>query len=153
RRRLFADDATQGIALIDFVRMSFDVVLMNPPFGACCLAAKKEFENSYQRTKNDVFAAFVERGVELLHQDGLLGAITSRAGFFLSTFQKWREDILLQKSPPVVFADLGNGVMDAAMVEAAAYCLRKGAGTSIAQTAFFSVLDADDKSEALLQSI
>jgi hypothetical protein len=26
---------------------------------------------------------------------------------------------------PVVFADLGYGVMDAAMVEAAAYCLRK----------------------------
>ena len=26
----------------------------------------------------------------------------------------------------VVFADLGHGVMDAAMVEAAAYCLEKG---------------------------
>ena len=44
---------------------------------------------------------------------------------FLSTFQKWREDILLKQAPPVVFADLGNGVLDSAMVEVAAYCLEK----------------------------
>jgi 23S rRNA G2445 N2-methylase RlmL len=125
RRRLFAGDAAQGVALIDLVRTRFDVVLMNPPFGACSIAAKKEFEKSYPRTKNDVYAAFVERGVELLHSHGLLGAITSRTGFFLSSFQKWREEILLKEAPPVVFADLGYGVLDSAMVEVAAYCLEK----------------------------
>jgi hypothetical protein len=126
RRRLFAGDAAQGVALIDLTRTRFDVVLMNPPFGACSLVAKKEFEKSYPRTKNDVFAAFVELGVELLHPHGLLGAITSRTGFFLSSFQKWREEILLKEAPPVVFADLGYGVLDSAMVEVAAYCLEKG---------------------------
>ncbi len=126
RRRLFAGDAAQGIALIDLLRTRFDVVLMNPPFGAASLAAKKEFEEAYPRTKNDIYAAFVERGIGLLHPRGLLGAITSRTGFFLSSFQKWREEILLNEAPPVVFADLGHGVMDAAMVEAAAYCLEKG---------------------------
>ena len=125
RRQLFAGDAAQGIALIDLVRTRFDVVLMNPPFGAGSAAAKKEFEKSYPRTKNDVYAAFVERGVELLHPRGMLGAITSRTGFFLSSFQKWREEILLKEAPPVVFADLGNGVLDSAMVEVAAYCLEK----------------------------
>jgi 23S rRNA G2069 N7-methylase RlmK/C1962 C5-methylase RlmI len=125
RRRLFAGDAAQGVALIDLVRTRFDVVLMNPPFGAASLAAKKEFEKAYPRTKNDIYAAFVERGIQLLRPGGMLGAITSRTGFFLSSFQKWREDILLKEAPPVVFADLGYGVMDAAMVEAAAYCLRK----------------------------
>jgi hypothetical protein len=125
RRRLFAGDAAQGVALIDLVRMRFDVVLMNPPFGAASLAAKKEFERTYPRTKNDIFAAFVERGIQLLYPGGLLGALTSRTGFFLATFQKWREEILLEDAPPVVFADLGYGVMDAAMVEAAAYVLRK----------------------------
>lgn len=126
RRRLFAGDAAQGIALIDLLRTRFDVVLMNPPFGAASLAAKKEFETGYPRTKNDIYAAFIERGIELLHPRGLLGAITSRTGFFLSSFQRWREEILLREAPPVVFADLGYGVMDAAMVEAAAYCLEKG---------------------------
>lgn len=128
RRQLFADDAAQGIAFIDLCRKRFDVVLMNPPFGAASLAAKKEFESAYPRTKNDVYAAFVERGIELLHPTGYLGAITSRTGFFLSSFQKWREEILLKEAPPIVFADLGQGVLDSAMVEVAAYCLRKEAG-------------------------
>ncbi len=125
RRQLFADDAEQGVAFIELMRKRFDVVLMNPPFGAGSLAAKKELNQSYPRTKNDLYAAFVERGVQLLHPRGLLGAITSRTGFFLSSFQKWREEILLKEAPPTVFADLGHGVLDSAMVEVAAYCLRK----------------------------
>ncbi|NKM43413.1 SAM-dependent methyltransferase [Rhizobium leguminosarum bv. viciae] len=123
RRRLFAGDAAQGIALIEVIRSRFDIVLMNPPFGACSAPARKEFEKSYPRTKNDLYAAFVERGVELLHPRGRLGAITSRTGFFLSSFRKWREEILIPKAPPVVVVDLGIGVLDGAMVETAAYCL------------------------------
>ena len=126
RRRLFAEDAAQGIAFIDLIRQRYDAVLMNPPFGAASLAAKREFETAYPRTKNDLYAAFVERGIELLHPGGYLGAITSRTGFFLSSFQRWREEVLLQEAPPTVFADLGQGVLDSAMVEVAAYCLRKG---------------------------
>ncbi len=125
RRRLFADDARQGVALIELLRQRYDVVLMNPPFGAGSLAAKGDFERSYPRTKNDLYAAFVERGIQLLHSHGLLGAITSRTGFFLSSFQQWREEILLKEAPPVVFADLGSGVLDTAMVEVAAYCVEK----------------------------
>src|SRR5208337_795970 len=123
RRRLFYGDAAQGIALMEVVRSRFDVVLMNPPFGACSVPAKSEFERSYPRTKNDVYAAFVERGIELLQTRGRLGTITSRTGFFLSSFQKWREEVLLPKAPPTVVADLGIGVLDGAMVETAAYCL------------------------------
>ena len=123
RRRLFADDAAHGVALLTVAEKKFDAVLMNPPFGAGSLRAKKDFEKAYPRTKNEVYAAFVERGVELLAQRGRLGAITSRTGFFLSTFQKWREDVLLASAPPKVFADLGAGVLDSAMVETAAYCL------------------------------
>ena len=128
RRHLFAGDAAQGVALIDVVRMRFDVVLMNPPFGAASLGAKREFERSYPRSRNDIYAAFVERGVQLLHPDGLLGAITSRTGFFLSSFQRWREEFLFVEAPPFVFADLGQGVLEGAMVEVAAYALRAVGG-------------------------
>ena len=123
RRRLFAEDAAQGVGLLEVAEKKFDVVLMNPPFGAGSVHAKNDFEKSYPRTKSDVYAAFVERGVELLQSRGRLGAITSRTGFFLSSFQKWREEVLLKNAPPVVFADLGAGVLDSAMVETAAYCL------------------------------
>jgi hypothetical protein len=124
-QRLFAEDAAQGVALIDLLRRRFDVVLMNPPFGSGSAAAKQAFERAYPRTRNDVYAAFVERGLELLHPGGQLGAITSRTGFFLSSFQKWREEILLKEAAPTVVADLGNGVLDSAMVETAAYCLTR----------------------------
>jgi hypothetical protein len=125
RRRLFADDAGQGVALLELLRRKYDVVLMNPPFGAGSLKAKRVFDVAYPRTKNDVYAAFVERGIQLLVPRGMLGAITSRTGFFLSSFQKWREEIILEDAPPLVFADLGMGVLDGAMVEVAAYALER----------------------------
>lgn len=123
RRHLFAEDAARGFALIDLCRQRYDVVLMNPPFGEAAKASKGLLEKSYPRSKQDMYAAFVERGLGLQERGGRLGAITSRTGFFLSSFTKWREEILLKEAKPVVFADLGYGVMDAAMVEAAAYCL------------------------------
>jgi type I restriction-modification system DNA methylase subunit len=123
RRRLFADDAARGFAFIDLCRKRYDLVVMNPPFGAASTRSRAEIERCYPRTKNDIYATFVERGIALLHPGGMLGAITSRTGFFLTSFQKWREEILLQEAQPTVFADLGYGVLDAAMVETAAYVL------------------------------
>jgi tRNA1(Val) A37 N6-methylase TrmN6 len=81
QRRLFANDAVRGFALIDLCRKKFDVALMNPPFGAGSTQTKAKLESVYPRTKNDVYAAFVERGLQLLHQRGQLGAITSRTVF------------------------------------------------------------------------
>ena len=89
------------MALLGVAEKKFDVVLMNPPFGAGSARAKKDFEKAYPRTKNDVFAAFVERGIELLTPRGRAGAITSRTGFFLSSFQKWREEVLLRRRRPL----------------------------------------------------
>ena len=82
--------------------------------------------NEYPLTKNDVYAAFVEQGLNRLNGGGMLGAITCRTVFFLSSFQKWREVVLLGIADPTVFADLGYGVLDTAIAETAAYCLRKG---------------------------
>jgi len=125
QRKLFADDAAQGFAFVDTCRMRFDVVLMNPPFGEASKPSKAYIEKNYPRTKNDVYAAFVERGLDWLHPGGLLGTITSRTGFFLSSFRKWREEIVLKEARPTVVADLGQGVLDTAMVETAAYALEK----------------------------
>lgn len=123
--RLFAQDAMQGLRLIDLCREVFDVVVMNPPFGALPAGAKVHLTKAYPRSKNDLLAIMVERGLELLRTGGRIGAITSRTGFFLSSFQEWREEVVLGVARPVVVADLGHGVMDDAMVEAAAYVLEK----------------------------
>ena len=123
--RLFAQDALQGLRLIDLCRETFDVVVMNPPFGALAANTKDRLAKAYPRSKNDLLAIFVERGLELMRSGGRLGAITARTCFFLSSYQKWREGVVLGIAEPEVMADLGHGVMDDAMVEAAAYCLVK----------------------------
>ena len=123
--RLFAEDALQGLRMIDHCREVFDVVVMNPPFGALSAATKTQLGKAYPRSKNDLLAIFVERGLELMRTNGRIGAITSRTCFFLKSFQRWREEIVLGIARPEVFADLGHGVMDDAMVEAAAYVLEK----------------------------
>jgi len=123
--RLFAEDALQGLRMIDHCREVFDVVVMNPPFGALAVETKQTLVNHYPKSKNDLLAIFVERGLALARGGGRLGAITSRTCFFLSSFEKWRQDIVLGVARPDVMADLGYGVMDDAMVEAAAYALEK----------------------------
>jgi hypothetical protein len=123
--RLFAEDALQGLRIIDLCREVFDVVVMNPPFGAASTGAKRELEKRFPLGKSDLLAIFVERALKLLRSEGHLGAITSRGCFFQSSLQAWRNEILLDQSEPYVVADLGFGVMDDAMVEAAAYVLRK----------------------------
>lgn len=123
--RLFAEDALQGLRMIDHCREVFDVVVMNPPFGALASATKAAMTKAYPNSKNDLLAIFVERGLELMRDSARIGAITSRTCFFLSSFQKWREAVVLGGAKPEVMADLGYGVMDDAMVEAAAYVLEK----------------------------
>src|SRR6266545_4326175 len=83
-----SDDAAQGFAFIDTCQMRFDVVLMNPPFGIGTLAASRYLKLAYPRSKNDLYSACVERGLGFLVTEGMVGAITSRTGFFLSSFNK-----------------------------------------------------------------
>ncbi len=151
RRRLFVNDAERGFAFVDLCEKKFAVVLMNPPFGEPSKPSKELLDGAYPRTKNDVYAAFVERGLGLLHPGGMLGAITSRTGFFLSSFQRWREEILLQETTPAVVADLGSGVLDTAMVETAAYCLRLG--QPVQPATFYRLLGRSDPSTGLAEVV
>ncbi|MFT0546052.1 BREX-1 system adenine-specific DNA-methyltransferase PglX [Allopusillimonas ginsengisoli] len=125
--RLFAQDALQGLRLIDLCREVFDVVVMNPPFGALSLGVKEYLTETYPDSRNDLLGIFVDRGLNLLRRGGRLGAITSRTCFFLTSFTDWRKKVVLGRSGIEVIADLGQGVMDDAMVEAAAYVLERGA--------------------------
>jgi hypothetical protein len=144
QRRLFADDAVRGFAFVDLCQKRYDVVLMNPPFGECSKPSKPYLEIEYRDIRNDLFGCFVSRGVELLTSQGLLGALTARTGFFLSSFEKWRLSTILPSNPAII-ADLGYGVLDNAVVETAAYCL----GGSNSRTMFLRLLEYSNKQEAL----
>jgi hypothetical protein len=123
--RLLAADATDAVRLVEVVRNRYDAVLMNPPFGEPVPSTKDYIKAAYPwiPTRDfNLLAAFVGRGLELCKPEGYLGAITSRAGMFLKTFEAWRTHVMLGNRL-VALADLGYGVMEEAMVEAAAYIL------------------------------
>ena len=96
--RLLAAEADDALRLIEVVRDRYDAVLMNPPFGEPVPETKPYLRAAYPwlPTKDsNLLAAFVGRGLELCKPDGYLGAITSRAGMFLTTFEQWRREVVL----------------------------------------------------------
>jgi hypothetical protein len=153
RRRLFADDADHGLALLELSGKQFDVVLMNPPFGDPTGASKSYLVSNYRDKRVDLYKCFVEAGLRQLSHRGRLGAISSRTGFFLGQSRGWREDVLLACSSPALLADLGGGVLDAA-VDTAAYVLEKKASSAVDAypLASFRLLEIDDKALSLRQA-
>lgn len=59
QKRLFAEDAAKGFAVIDLCRKRFDVVLMNPPFGDAAKLAKKYLSSTYNHASSDIGMMFV----------------------------------------------------------------------------------------------
>jgi hypothetical protein len=65
--RLFAQDALQGLRMIDLCREVFDVVVMNPPFGQATKGFSSFYKENYPETSSEELAAtFFTRAVELL---------------------------------------------------------------------------------------
>lgn len=118
--RLFAQDALQGLHLIDLCRTAFDVVVMNPPFGAPTASTYSLIRECYRGSHNDIYASFVARATELAPK-GYVGCISSRSFLLSPRLEHYRVNIVLSRLS--VLADLGWGVMDDALVEAAAYVL------------------------------
>ena len=151
--RLFAQDALQGLRIIDLSREQFDAVVMNPPFGALSSGSKEHLAVSFPNSKGDLLAIFVERSMELLRDHGELGTITSRAPFFLSSMEPWRKNVILEKGSPQIFVDLGMGVMDDAMVEAAAYVIQKTANDVTSHLRCLRALMDPNKEEAIRELV
>jgi hypothetical protein len=121
QRRLFADDAAQGFAFIDLCRKRYDVVVMNPPFGAFPLLADTILNRDFADCRGDFYPSFMQRWGK---RTELLGAITNRTGLTLSGLASWRISTLLATPRLVLLADLGMGVLDA-LVETALFVLSK----------------------------
>ena len=151
QRQLFVEDAKQGLGFVDVCCQGYDVVLMNPPFGDSVPSTVQYIASAFPASKNDLYASFVSRGLELLAGRALLGAITSRVGFFAANLSAWRESNLLGDIGSLTaVADLGHGVLDSALVEAAAYVISRDLSSARPHNAFFaSVLDASDKGQRL----
>jgi hypothetical protein len=140
-----ADDATR---FVQALQRRYDAVLMNPPFGEPVPMTKPYLRSEYTGAPSSVFleSCFVLRGLTLVGQAGYVGAITSRAGLFLSTYERWRGAALLDGRLRAL-ADLGYGVMEQAMVEAAAYTV--GGPRTSGRAVFLRLLRDADRAAAV----
>jgi hypothetical protein len=126
--RLFAEDTARGLKLLQILGRHFDVVVMNPPYGAFVdrERVRRFVETTYPLTKNNIYAAFIDRATQLVENEGYVGALVSSTFMNLKTFEKLRTEILLKRNPLLVMLDLGYGILDDATVEAAALVLKGG---------------------------
>lgn len=154
---LFGLDAANAVHLVDVLTQEYDVVLMNPPYGALSAGAKAYARQHYPRTHSDAYAAFIEQAISLCRPGGTVGAITGRTFLFLKSFQKLREEILRADALPEVVWDLGFNVLDEATARYAAFTLRRrhaqdGVDWRTHPVLFFRLTDRDwDEKRAVFE--
>ena len=149
QRRLFAEDAARGFAFIDLCRISYDLVLMNPPFGEPTVAALDYFRANYPISGDNILIAFITRYYDKLNQAGKLGAITDRSFINKRFYEDFRREFIIAKEALWFWLDLGWNVLDA-NVEVASQIFSVDRNTD---TLFLNVSNSENKAETIRQHI
>lgn len=111
--RLRGEQLAAGVRFIQLVRRGeYDLVIANPPYlGADRMANRKYIEANYSISKSDLYAVFLQRGVELVEfakLRGLSAMITMRGWMFIKEFEALRAFVIPQKTVSRI-ADLHFG--------------------------------------------
>jgi len=145
QRRLFTEDAVRGFAFVDLSHKRYDMVLMNPPFGAPTGNSASVLDKD---AANNLYPAFVLRAFQQC--DGLVGAITDRTFFVQDSFKHYRSRLLSTEWSIQMAVDLGWGVLDTADVQVAAYVVSNQGRSS---HLFLDLREVAEKSETLVSSL
>lgn len=92
-------DGEQLAAGVRFVRMAkegiYDLVVGNPPYqGTSRMVDAKYVASKYPRGKADLYAAFIDRAMELARPGGISALLTMRGWMFLGQFEGIRGHVL-----------------------------------------------------------
>jgi hypothetical protein len=147
QKLLFADDTARGFAFIELSRKKYDVVLMNPPFGSASLNTEAYLQSNYPTWGKNILAAFFERMLELISNEGLVGAIFDRTVAIKSSYEDFR--IKCFCGHITAMADTGWNVLDA-NVETTSLVLNK---FSTARCGVFIDLNDFESKDAQLKEI
>ena len=115
----------------DILSSTYHCVVTNPPY----MGSKKMTENLkkylkkyYPDSKSDLFAVFIERGLEFTKNKGFLGMITMQSWMFLSSYEKLRIKLLKNHKIDTLvhlgaraFEEIGGEV-----VQTVAFVIQKG---------------------------
>jgi hypothetical protein len=153
QRRLFAQDALQGLRLIDLCREKFDVIVMNPPFGEVTPMAATYTERTYPEYNGNLLCAFILRALQLMRAGGRAGAIFDRTAIVKTTYEDFRRQALLEKGCLAGLLDLGWGVLDANVEVTAAIIDLMDISERVAPFIDVRSEAVDQKSDMVLRSV
>jgi hypothetical protein len=98
--RLDGEQLAAGVRFVRLVReSSYDVVVGNPPYQGLSKTSLSDYvAKHYPRGKADLYAAFLERGLELAREGGLSGMVTMQGWMFVGQFTDLRRWMIEQNS-------------------------------------------------------
>lgn len=94
-----AENLQRLAAQAKIMARKYDVVVTNPPYmGSSGMGARlAEFvKKQYPDSKSDLFAVFMERGLDWVKESGYTSMITMESWMFLSSFENLRKKVLNQ---------------------------------------------------------
>lgn len=80
-----------------YMSNQYDCVVTNPPYlnpGSCGDEMKSYAATYYPDSKTDMFAMFIERGMEYVKKSGLQAMITMHSWMFLSSYETLRKKLI-----------------------------------------------------------
>ena len=111
--RLRGEQLTAGVRFLRLVReQSYDLVVGNPPYqGTAKMSDPDYVKKHYPHGKADLYAAFLERGLQFATDGGISAMITMRSWMFLTQFVELRT-FLLESFDLRALGDLDKGAFE-----------------------------------------
>jgi hypothetical protein len=147
QKLLFAEDTARGFAFIELCRKRYDVIVMNPPFGAGSKNTEKKLKIDYSNFSGNLVCAFFERMQSLSQKSGNVGSIYDKVVNINSSYSEFRKETLCGQISFLV--DSGWGVLDA-NVETSIVILNT---QNVLYGAFVDISDDKNKADSLYQTI
>jgi hypothetical protein len=124
-RRLFGQELTKSVTLMEALSRQYDVVVTNPPYaGKQNLddVMKNFVDDEYKDGKPDLYSAFIQRCIDLAGPGAFVGMVTQQSWLFLRSFKRLRQYVLdsatvttLAHLGPRGFEEVGGEVVSVAL--------------------------------------
>jgi len=108
--RLRGEQLAAGVRFVRLVKEgAYDLVVANPPYsGTSKMRDATYIQKQYPRGKADLYAAFLERGLQLVRKGGVSSMLTMRGWMFIKQYSDLRQ-WLLETYDLRMLGDLGWG--------------------------------------------
>jgi SAM-dependent methyltransferase len=134
---MFYNETEKSIGLLTLLSQKYDVILMNPPYGAIPKITKEYIKRKYtigysedETQKNyipyhDYYETFLLQCNNLLKENGFVGMLIPNSYLYLDSFDYLRKYLFQEELLPIYNLDLGYGILDQATTRTAAAVLNK----------------------------